>query len=246
MFAPDGYVQLLEVFQSAGNLAADSYPSEYIEDSFDTVPDFRPELYQKLIFYRFLDAHLSEIWIFKFPDIIFRATSDLLYRARQYFGPCPDDQEAARTALEHISCQPMTFVTDRFRIKTNIEYDDAKNSVVEEMAVELEPLEGAILLWKPSIWPIDIERSLWPFQDDIYFRGHPGFDPSIGKMKEADGLKATFEEFIAVCPHGKKASKLTWTEIEKRTGWSRRNINRAIDVHGGQTDGQVSGQQQGK
>lgn len=58
---------------------------------------------------------------------------------------------------------------------------------------------------------------------------------------QSHGIRTAYEEFMKVCPNGKDAAKMTWDEVEKATGWSRRQISRAIAIYGGQETGQVVG-----
>lgn len=247
MFAPDGFVQLNEIKQICANLAYDRFPMEFkAGEAFEPIADLRPELYSRLLFGRFVEAHDREMWLYQYPSLLLRASSELFYRSNTYLAPCPRDQSEAQSALEHLDGGPMVFVNARLRVDADGHPEFVARYGLEDYSAELRPVHGAIVCWKPDSWPVDLEREIWPFGDDAYFRGLPSFDQSAEPMNESDSLKVVYDAFDAVCPRGKSASGLTWPEVEKLTGWSRRQIGRALDAYSGQGGGQTSGQGMGK
>lgn len=245
MYSPDKFVQLNEIYKVCINLSYDRFPVSFVsDDSFDPIDDVRANLYYELLFYRFIENNIDNMWIFKFPDITLRASPELFHRPFTYEGPCPDDPKEAEFALSHIKRGSMIFINSRFRITSKVPDKYIHSEAILEAAAELKPVDGAIVLWKPENWPVDIERAIWPLRDPDYFKGHP-FSKLIKENDKKGSGSRIVEDFKQICPDGKQASGLTWEEIQRRSGWSRRSIVRAVreceDWNSGQEDGQQVG-----
>lgn len=65
-------------------------------------------------------------------------------------------------------------------------------------------------------------------------------DPFPNANNEGGGLEHAYLCFRDAFPNGK--GKATWPEVEAKTGYSRRQINRALEAFSGQDAGQYSGQ----
>lgn len=244
MFAPDGFVPLSEITKACWNIAEDRFPRADPWDVFGA--DIRARLYAELLFSRFVAGHINEMWVFQYPNLTLRAWPAVFGRTRTYEGPCPMDPKEAESEWEHLEKGPRLFLTKAMRVNADVARDEIDVWELEETIEAVKPLHGALACWKPADAPSDLERAVWPFRDEEYFRGHPHFRHLVGQPKGSAGIRATWEAFKEICPDGKDASGLTWSEIEAKTGYSRRHITRAIATLGAQKDGQKGGQGLGK
>lgn len=231
MFYPDGVIPLNIIHETCRNIAWDRFPGDV--SNFEIDPRYM--LCAELIFSRFLEVHGGELWVFKAPDILLRSSGLILFRDRFYDGPCPTDIEEAKSALEHLSRGPRIFLTRSMRVNANVADKDAQLHGLEEEVNEMKAFQGALICWKGNELPIDLEKFLAGFVDQ------DGSEID-GSSSTLDALRKVHEAFREVCPNGKLASGRTWLEIEKKTGWSRRHILRAIDAFSGQNDGQEGAQ----
>lgn len=245
MFAPDGFVPLSEIFDACWNIAEDKFPrpENPVEEP---GADIRAKVYSELLFSRFIQGHINEMWVFQYPNLTLRAWPGVFERTRAHYGPCPTDPAEAEDVWEFLKSGSRLYLTKGMRVNVNIPQDDIDVWQLEETIEAARPLQGALACWKPADWPTDVERAVWPFRDEGYFRDHPYFRHRVGLPVEAGGLRAAFAAFNKICPDGKDASGLTWKEIQAKTGWSRRQIVRAIAMMEAQGDGQAVGQNLGK
>lgn len=243
MFAPDGYVPLSEITDVCWSIAEDKFPRL---DPWDASgADIRARVYSELLFSRFVEEHINEMWVFQYPNLTLRAWPGAFNRTKMYHGPCPIDPAEAEEVWEHLRTGPRLFLTKAMRVNANIPGNEIDLWGLEETVEAAKPLQGALACWKPADWPSDLERAVWPFRDEEYFRDHPHFRHLVGLPTDSAGLRAAWEAFNNICPEGKDASGLTWKEIQAKTGWSRRQIMRTIVMIGGREDGQTGGQSLG-
>ena len=174
MFYPDGVIPLNTIHETCRNIAWDRFPGNV--SNFEIDP--RYTLYSELIFSRFLEVQGGELWVFKSPDILLRASSVILFRTRFYEGPCPENIEDAERALEHLSSGPRLFLTNSMRVNANVSDKDAQMHGLEEEVNEMKAFQGALICWKGDELPIDLEKFLVRFVDQDGF----GNDGSSGTL----------------------------------------------------------------
>lgn len=233
MFAPAGFIPLFDFLTACWTVALDRFPNSPDESEWPDI-DPRASLYADLLFDRLIEANRHSIWAFQPPNNLLRMSSSFFWRARSYHGPCPEDLAEAQEVHKHLKAGPFTFVDPHFHIDANWNPKFVEEYGLQKSAEQITPLHNAVLCVKSETSAEDIERLVRPFRDHIYFRDHPGFSTGNAKQSEETGLSLTLRDFREVCPEGKQQSSLTWTEIEKQTGWSRRQILRAI-AHESQT-----------
>lgn len=231
MFHPDGLIPLIEIRQICNNISWDRFPTKSTAE-YDDPPDPRYEVYSELIFSRFLEANDDKLWVFKYPDIILRASMDILFQYKVYDGPCPEEVDEASSVLAHIRGGPRIFLTDGMRVNSSIPMEDIQTWHLQELVDDAERLQGGLVCWKPNEWPVDPEREVARFTDHVHWKGHAVYGQKFISDEGRSGLLQTYNDFKLVCPNGKMASGLTWLEIQEKTGWSRRQIVRALDVFG--------------
>lgn len=228
MFYPDGLVPLFMVKEMCVSLAADRFPDDPTVDPFDPPLDYRFAAYANIIFTRFLEAHDQEIWVFAAPDITLRAHRDILFQAKFYIGQCPEDQEAAKDIYEDSQRYPRLFLTNLMRVQSGLPDEQIARWSLEEFVMEAKKVEGSLVCWKPDHGHVDLEKTLRLFTDEVYWSHlSTPVSASVSETTRA-GLRVTLTDFYAVCPNGKVASGLTWAEVQSRSGWSRRQIMRAL------------------
>jgi hypothetical protein len=214
------------------SLAADRFPDDPTVDPFNPPLDYRFAAYANIIFTRFLEAHDQEMWVFAAPDITLRAHKDILFQAKFYIGQCPENQEAGKEIYDDGLRYPRFFLTPLMRVTTRLPDEEVARWNLEEFVLEAKKLEGALVCWKPNQGHLDLEKTLRRFTDEVYW-AHltTPMSPSVSESTRA-GLRVTLDEFYAVCPNGKAASGLTWDEVQSKSGWSRRQIMRALSEFG--------------
>lgn len=242
MFFPDGLLPLVAVLRACQALASDRFPDVIEEGNRWPTTDRRAELYAEMLLDRFLDANENDLWAFAPPSTLVRVFPALLYRWNVYHGACPTDMAEAESALEHLRKGPRFGISHDFRIDSTPPIDFSPLTPSPQYFLDLAPLHRAVICWKVESWPVDAEKEIRPFLDHNYWRGVPQVAnlPSA-ESDDAEGLSEVYQAFLKFCPDGKEASQLTWQEIQKKTGWSRRHITRAIRACGGQASGHVEG-----
>lgn len=232
MFFPDGFVPLFQVYSICHLAARDRFRGGEIDDGLAHPLDPCVNLYTELLFFRFFESRSEELWAFKIPNVLLRVDPFLFFQARIFDGPCPLDPAEAESALAYIT--PRLFVSKGMRVTCKVPQEAVDEFALGEAVDEARQMDGALLCWKAPQDMTDLEREIGRYLDHIYWKGAAGVDVGNGGNKPNGGIKEAYESFVKVCPHGKNASGLTWQEIERKTGWSRRQIQRAIAAHSGQ------------
>lgn len=161
MFAPDGYVPLSEINDVFWNIAEDKFPRPDPWDIFGA--DIRARVYSELLFSRFVEEHMNEMWVFQYPNLTLRAWPGAFNRTNIYRGPCPTDSAEAEDVWEHLKTGPRLFLTKSMRVNANISGDVIDLWGLEEAVEAAKPLQGALACWKPADRPSDLERAVYLF-----------------------------------------------------------------------------------
>ncbi|WP_417586348.1 hypothetical protein [Pararhodobacter oceanensis] len=250
MFVPEGYMPLIDVKYACRSIARERYSNNTPVDDlasidwdalfgFSDVPpkeiDPRQALYARLLLDRFIGHFLEEIYVFQYPNILLRAAPEIFYSELLYDGPCPDDKDEARSAMEHLGKNRLNLVSEAMRFDLNIGEDTlriATEALGKEFVETAMPVSGAVLCWRTETLQSELENILCKFHDEQYWLGvHPDFPaedvteledaatPRGGRPEKVGKVAAAYRTLFPN-GHGDKTRKQIAKQLRIETGIS--------------------------
>ena len=251
MWCPPEYLLLCDISDAVGARAwaetskmpdpADLAEFEYSSDMF--APDWRDDRVRAVVAYtlaRFIDHEANNFFVLDESANVMRLSGRVMAQAKTFDGPFPETIREWRQVAQFLMGALVNVSEEDFSIDPNRYPKTERRSEFPEFVRFdnfINRIAGKSVFWRLPEPTMRIEKVV------DYALEVSKFDATLSNLHRhgaGNSLEVIWNHVWLAFPNGKGEN--TWSFVEKRVGYSRRSIIRALEQFGGQEKWATGGQ----